>query len=291
MEGYVAWFFQPLHTLLNAAALDERRCTLCHIPYSPPGSSLPDSLPEASGVTVRSGKRKQLPLCPSCRFMLRRLKEGFCPRCGQLFHREDAPSVPCGECFVLPPPWRHFRFHGMYSGALRTLMLRGKFGNEPGILRLLGHLLAEACRDLPRPDAIVPIPLHSTRLRERGFNQSLELARPISVLMGVPIRPHLLLRVLPTRHQTGLNRKERMNNLQNAFSAHPGVIGKTILLIDDTLTTGTTLRRATRALLDQGAAVVDVAVVARTPREREAEDQQPTPTACRREAADRVFSD
>lgn len=286
MEGYVAWFFQPLHTLLNAAALDERRCVLCRIPYSPPGTALADP----SGRATPTGKRRQLPLCPSCRRVLRRLDGGFCPRCGQLSPQESVDLL-CRECSVLPPPWRHFRFHGMYSGALRTLMLRGKFGKESGILHLLGHFLSEACRDLPRPDAIVPMPLHATRLRERGFNQSLELARPVSLLLGAPIRPHLLVRILPTRHQTGLNREERMNNLHNAFSAHPGVIGKSILLIDDTFTTGTTVRRASQALLDQGAAVVDVAVVARTPGKHDVEDRQRTPAVCRRTAADRAFPD
>ena len=127
-----------------------------------------------------------------------------------------------------------------------------------------------SCKDLPKPDAIVPVPLHSTRLRERGFNQCQELARPLSDALGVPLVPDLLLRQHPTRHQVGLSEAERVANLKSAFLSLPEVRGKRILLVDDTYTTGTTLRRAALALLDPhaGAAAVDVAVVARTPREK-----------------------
>lgn len=132
------------------------------------------------------------------------------------------------------------------------------------------RFLALSCKDLPKPDAIVPVPLHSTRLRERGFNQCQELARPLSDALGVPLVPDLLLRQHPTRHQVGLSEAERIANLKSAFLSLPEVRGKRILLVDDTYTTGTTLRRAALALLDPhaGAAAVDVAVVARTPREK-----------------------
>ena len=138
------------------------------------------------------------------------------------------------------------------------------------VLHLLGRFLALSCKDLPKPDAIVPVPLHSTRLRERGFNQCQELARPLSDALGVPLVPDLLLRQHPTRHQVGLSEAERVANLKSAFLSLPEVRGKRILLVDDTYTTGTTLRRAALALLDPhaGAAAVDVAVVARTPREK-----------------------
>lgn len=115
------------------------------------------------------------------------------------------------------------------------------------------------------PDAVTPVPLHADRLRERGFNQSQELARPLAAASGAPLSPALLRRARATAHQIGLNRAERQANLLGAFTAHASVRGKTILLVDDTLTTGATLRLAARALLDQGALAVDVAVAARTP--------------------------
>lgn len=191
--------------------------------------------------------------------------------CGDLHALSDTSPTLCGECLNTPPPWEHFRFYGLYSGALKTLMLRGKFGADPAVLRLLGHFLARSCADLPIPDAVVPVPLHASRLRERGFNQSQELARPLAEALGVPLMPHLLRRQIATRHQVGLNREERRANLTSAFAASQEAQGKRILLIDDTFTTGTTLRKATQALLDVGhkneTVFVDVAVVARTARE------------------------
>ncbi|MFQ8887100.1 MAG: ComF family protein [Bilophila wadsworthia] len=192
------------------------------------------------------------------------------PSCGELQPFSDSEPALCETCQKTPPPWEHFRFYGAYSGALKTLLLRGKFGADPAVLHLLGRFLALSCKDLPKPDAIVPVPLHSTRLRERGFNQCQELARPLSDALGVPLVPDLLLRQHPTRHQVGLSEAERVANLKSAFLSLPEVRGKRILLVDDTYTTGTTLRRAALALLDPhaGAAAVDVAVVARTPREK-----------------------
>ena len=248
-------FLQPLRDLLHNASLDERRCMLCHIPFSPQQHDAPAE----SGVH----------LCPACRAQLRPRKRGFCPSCGELHAFFDAQPEPCAACRESAPPWEHFRFYGVYGGALKTLLLRGKFGADPAVLHLLGRLLAQSCADLPRPDAVVAVPLHPTRLRERGFNQCQELARPLAAALGAPLVPRLLIRQHPTRHQVGLSQAERTANLTDAFLSVPEVRGKRILLVDDTSTTGTTLRRAALALLEQhgGAAAVDVAVVARTPRE------------------------
>ncbi len=192
---------------------------------------------------------------------------GYCPRCGSPHAIQDAPLSLCGECLATPPPWDQFRFYGVYANALRTLLLHGKFEADPAALHLLGVLLSQVCRDMPRPDAIVPMPLHPSRLRERGFNQCQELARPLAAVLQVPLRPDLLLRCLPTPHQVGLSREQRLDNLKKAFMPSPAVRGMRILLVDDTYTTGTTLRQATLALLGKqgGALAVDVAVVARTP--------------------------
>ena len=247
--------FQAVHHLLHAASLDEKRCSLCHVPFSP--SSQKNSVPFTS---------PDLSLCPSCASLLEPRTSGYCPSCGLPQTMRDAPPSLCGECLCSPPPWEHFRFYGVYANTLKELLLRGKFGADSTLLHLLGKLLAQRCLDLPRPDAIVPMPLHPSRLRERGFNQAQELARPLAELLQVPLRSDLLARCRPTPHQVGLNRQERLNNLKNAFVASPSARGLRLLLIDDTCTTGTTLRQATLALLDthRGARAVDVAVVART---------------------------
>lgn len=255
-------FLQKIRHLFHAASLDERRCSLCHAPFSP--------VPHDAACADSSSPLPGASLCPSCATLLRPRTTGYCPRCGRLQAIPDAPQSPCGDCLTVPPPWDHFRFYGVYADALKDLLLRGKFGSDPVALNLLGNFLAQVCLDLPRPDAIVPMPLHPSRLRERGFNQCQELAYPVAEALGVPLRPDFLVRCLPTPHQVGLNREERLSNLQKAFVASPAVRGMRILLIDDTCTTGTTLRRATLALLDShgGAQAVDVAVVARTSSER-----------------------
>jgi ComF family protein len=108
------------------------------------------------------------------------------------------------------------------------------------------------------------MPLHPARLRERGFNQALELARPLA---GGALRlaAGALIRTRDNPPQRGLSRNERKRNIRGIFSAAAAAHGQTVLLLDDVLTTGATLREAARALLDAGAAAVDVAVLARTP--------------------------
>ena len=131
-------FLQPLRDLLHATSLDERRCILCHIPFSPlSGGELP-----ADGS---SGQRMRIPLCPACRALLRPRKGGYCPSCGELRPFPDSEPALCEACRKTPPPWEHFRFYGAYSGALKTLLLRGKFGADPAVLHLLGRFLALSC--------------------------------------------------------------------------------------------------------------------------------------------------
>ena len=126
-------FLQPLRDLLHATSLDERRCILCHIPFSPLNRG---ELP----ADADNEQRMQIPLCPSCRALLRPRKGGYCPSCGELQPFSDSEPALCETCQKTPPPWEHFRFYGAYSGALKTLLLRGKFGADPAVLHLLGRL-------------------------------------------------------------------------------------------------------------------------------------------------------
>lgn len=201
-------------------------------------------------------------ICPDCAARLPRRAAGYCPRCGEVTADPDAPCAPCGACLADDPPWTAFRLYGVFDGLLRELLHRGKYGADEACLDALGLLLAEACADLPRPDAVAPMPLHPERLRHRGYNQCREMARPLARALGAPIRDDLLIRQRPTPPQTGLSRQERLRNLDGAFLGLPAAAGLHVLLVDDTATTGTSLRRATRALLDAGAIRVDVAVAA-----------------------------
>jgi ComF family protein len=120
----------------------------------------------------------------------------------------------------------------------------------------------------PLPDLILPVPLHRQRLRVRGFNQSLEIARPIGRHFGIPVTSRLCRRVRATPAQTGLDRKTRRKNLRQAFQLNGGVQGQAIALLDDVVTTGSTVTELARLLKRSGASRVDVWAVARTPDDR-----------------------
>ena len=239
--------------LVRICALAERRCALCRNPFFP-----------EQGENVRSRL-----FCPSCRPLMMRREAGFCPHCGEPSAVPDAPLVPCGECLRKLPPWNDFLFYGIYEGALRELILKAKFGGSISALDVLGHLLAERCADhyssAMLPQVVIPVPLHTSRLRERGLDQCLELARPVAKALGIPLYADVLRKVLATRPQEGLSR-ERRCELHQPFAASPEVNGLRILLLDDVCTTGSTLKRAAECLLEAGAFSVDVAVLARASR-------------------------
>jgi len=222
---------------------NERRCSACLTPHSP---------------------ENDFNLCPDCLSALTRRSSGYCPRCGEPAARAEAPLALCGNCLNQDPPWTEFRFYGIFEGHLRDLLHRGKFAGEMACLDLLGKMLASVCMDLSRPDAIVPMPLHYKRLKSRGYNQCREIARPLAKALNCPVRDDLLERTRETAPQTGLNRKQRLTNLDAAFIGLPRVKGLHVLLLDDTSTTGTSLRQASLALLKAGSRQVDVAVLAHT---------------------------
>lgn len=227
--------------LATAAGLYEARCPACCAPFMPT---------EADGRD----------LCPDCRDRVE-LRVPTCPRCG--LPRAVHSDGLCGECLADPPPWERFRMIGLYEGLLRELILRGKFGADAAVLALLGRLLARRCRDLDGIEAVVPVPLHPQRLRERGFNQCLEAARPLARILHVPLAPELLQRRTNDHPQRGLKRSERLTNLKQSFAALPAAAGRRVLLTDDIMTTGATLRQAAQALCRAGA-TVDAVVAART---------------------------
>jgi len=244
--------FLPLraghHALWNrlrrGLLLDERRCAACLAPFAAAGE-----------ITV---------LCPACHMALPQRVAGYCPLCGEPAALSSSKPLPCSACLMDAPPWEAFRFYGIYEGLLRQLVLRTKFLPDASIARALGELVLPVCRELPACDAIVPMPQHPAKLRKRGCNQCQEMARPLARGLTLPLMPQYLRRATLTRPQTQLRRQARRADLSASFAADPAVRGKRILLLDDTMTTGTSLRYGTRCLLQAGAAAVCVAVVART---------------------------
>lgn len=218
---------------------------------------------QACGRAVSGGSA----LCPGCAERLAPRLGGFCPACGALADDPAGPIVLCPTCALTPPPWDAFAFHGPYDDLLRSLLLRFKFGPDLGLCSLLRGLVVAAWeRSLQdRPfDLIVPVPLHPRRLLRRGFNQSLELARPLARRLGVPLERAALRRVRSTTPQAGLVREERLVNLRGAFAADAAkVLGRRALVVDDVATTGATLTECVAALLDAGAREASVLVLAR----------------------------
>ena len=217
-------------------------------------------------TAIFRGEKAETLFCPACTATMPRKQRGFCPGCGEPAAWPELPLASCAHCLKEPPLWQDFIFHGPHEGLLRKLLITLKFHQQPFLGHALGTLLATHPEFATlAADAVIPVPLHSSRLTRRGYNQAQEIARPVARHLRLPLTPDLLFRVLPTTPQTNFSRKERKKNIQNAFAAQEAVRGMRVLLVDDTLTTGATLTAATQALLASGAGSVSVAVVSRTP--------------------------
>ena len=126
--------------------------------------------------------------------------------------------------------------------------------------------MAEAFAALPRPQALVPVPLHATRLRQRGYDQALELAKPLAQALGIPLHADALQRQRATAAQSELDAEARKRNLRGAFALHPGqALPEHVVLVDDVMTTGATLQAAAKTLRRAGVLRVDAWVCARVP--------------------------
>jgi ComF family protein len=154
----------------------------------------------------------------------------------------------------------------LYQGSIKEAIHRMKYRNQLTLARHLGQLLItvfDAAEKTFAPDIIVPVPLHPDRLRQRGYNQAVEIARPIAQRLNVPLNSTLLRRIRITPQQQGLTAAERRSNLRKAFAVTTIASAHKVLLIDDVMTTGETVRECCRTLLAGGVEEVQVAVVAR----------------------------
>ena len=172
----------------------------------------------------------------------------------------------CGECLRTPPVLTRTQAVFVYGFPLDRLVPRFKFHRDLAAGRLMAELMAGPLSSAPRPDAIVPVPLHARRLRERGYDEALELARPLAARLALPLRADLLRRVQPTAPQSELDALQRQRNVARAFAVPPGSVPPGhVALLDDVMTTGATLHAAARALHAAGATRVDAWVCARVP--------------------------
>jgi ComF family protein len=154
----------------------------------------------------------------------------------------------------------------VYAAPIDRLLPRFKFHHDLAAGALLSQLMAEAFASLPRPDAVIPLPLHRARLRRRGYDQALELAKPLARALDLPLRDDLLQRVRATAPQSELSAAARRRNLRGAFvTAGKADLPTHVTLVDDVMTTGATLHAAADALMRAGIERVDAWVCARVP--------------------------
>ena len=200
-------------------------------------------------------------LCAACERDLPRIRAA-CRRCALPL---PVPGV-CGACLRVPSPLQEVHAPFAYAAPLDRLLPRFKFHDDLAAGRLLAQLMSEAFASLPKPDVLVPVPLHLGRLRSRGYDQALELARPLARALDIPLRTRWLVRRRATAPQSERDAMARRRNVRNAFVVREGAcVAPHVVLIDDVMTTGATLRAAARALHRAGARRVDAWVCARTP--------------------------
>ncbi len=211
-------------------------------------------------------------VCPPCWDSIAYITAPTCAQCGEPFAAppEGIASAThrCGACILTPPVYDQARAVGVYTGALRTLIHAMKYQRIYGLVPPLGALLAQQfATHWPAgvSEALVPVPLHRSKLRVREFDQALALAQYLGQGVGLPVWTDVLIRQRPTLSQVGLSARERRRNIRGAFTVpHPQVCrGKALLLIDDVYTTGATVQECARMLRRAGAARVDVYTVAR----------------------------
>lgn len=206
----------------------------------------------ADGRDLCAGCAAELPFNRSC-----------CARCALPL---GTAALLCGECLRRLPPFDAAIAPLRYAWPLDRLVTRFKFSVDLAVGRVLAELMLDAvCAASGGVDLLVPVPLHLQRLRERGFNQALELARPLARALRLELGHRTLARARATPAQSGLAAPARRRNVRGAFEARGDLAGRRIALVDDVVTTTATVRECARMLKRAGAAYVEVWAVARAP--------------------------
>ena len=206
-----------------------------------------------TGVPARSV------LCEPCAAALPALPAVHCRICAVPL---ESGSV-CGPCLRRPPHFDRVIAAYTYSYPVDALVHALKYGGELAVARLLGEALAGI--EASRPDLLIPMPLSPQRLRERGFNQAQEIARLVGARLQIEVAPDICRKIVETPPQATLPWKERARNVRGAFVCDADLEGLRVAVVDDVITTGSTLNEFARVLRRTGAIEVAGWVVARTP--------------------------
>jgi ComF family protein len=196
-------------------------------------------------------------LCPACAGDLPMSPSSCCPQCAE----PTTHGERCGACLKEPPHFDRAVAVFRYDFPVDRIIHALKYGHQLAVAEWLGQRLGEFIE--PGENLILPMPLHPERLRERGFNQSMEIARVLGKRLNLTVDRSSLNRNRATLPQADLPLKERHRNVRGAFECSADMTGKNILLIDDVMTTGATLNECARVLKLHGATRITAAVAAR----------------------------
>ena len=216
-----------------------------------------------------AGRSPAFDLCVDCETDLPR-NDVACRLCAQPLVAAHTTLMVCGACLSRPPPFDAaccpFRYAYPVDRLVQGIKYRGALAQG----RVLSELLARGAqqRDEPLPELLIPVPLGQKRFRERGYNQAIELGRYVEKRLGIPMRADLVARVRETREQATLDKRERRKNLHGAFAVVRELPAARIAVIDDVITTGSTVSELARVLKRAGASRVEVWAVARAARDR-----------------------
>ena len=217
------------------------------------------------------GARCQSAVCAPCHAQFVGPRTPRCRRCANPVGAADESSL-CGACQAHPGAYDATVAAADYSAPLDQLVLQLKFGGGLALAPWFGAALAaavRACENLELPNLLCPVPLGPLRLSERGFNQALEIARPLARSIGIPLRAALAIRALDTAAQSSVAPAERHKNIRNAFIVAPDALalvrGQHIGVVDDVMTSGATLNELAATFKRFGAVRVTNFVFARTP--------------------------
>jgi ComF family protein len=206
-------------------------------------------------------------LCPACWQGMDFIARPYCERLGTPFSTDPGHGLLSPKAIAEPPAFGRARAAARYDGAARLLVHRLKYSDRLDLGTVMGRWMVRAGQEvLAGAELLVPVPLHRMRLFGRRFNQAGELAKAISRETGLPVAHEALKRVKATKSQVGLSAAERARNLSGAFRLAPGskdaLRGRRVVLIDDVMTTGSTLNSAANVLRRAGVAEVDALVFA-----------------------------
>lgn len=202
-------------------------------------------------------------VCAACWPDFAFIDEPLCQITGMPFIHGFGEGMVSAAAIADPPPYRRARAALVHDGAARRMVTRLKYADRTDLAPWMARwMLRAAARSIAECDLMTAVPLHRTRYCSRRYNQSAELGRAMAGLCPLPFMPAILARTRPTRRQVGLSAQDRQVNVRAAFAVPDEqaiqVAGRRILLIDDVLTTGATVKAATRALLKAKASAVDV---------------------------------